>query len=136
MAHEGMDKTLKALHGLILPMQKAQKALTVLRNMGLRLDGYELLKNQSMIMIPLARRPSEPQNDILRRELGTFQIQQVPFERKVSRPKSLQEGVAGHVPSHLISILPDPTNVCKPRVRNFPATSPDFLATNRTCGLI
>ncbi|MFI5450102.1 MAG: class I SAM-dependent methyltransferase [Candidatus Bathyarchaeia archaeon] len=97
---------MKAVHGLILPMQKAQKALTVLRSMRLKLDGYELLKNQSMIMIPLARRPSEQQNDILRRELGTFQIQQVPFERKVSRPKNLQEAVAGQVPSHIISSLP------------------------------
>ena len=101
-----MDERLKALHGLILPMQKAQKALTVLRNMGLRLDGYELQKDQSMIMIPLAHKPTEPQNDILRRELGTFQIQQVPFERKVSRPKSLQEAVAGQIPSHIISSLP------------------------------
>jgi tRNA (guanine37-N1)-methyltransferase len=101
-----MDERLKVLHGLVLPKQKAQKALGVLRRMGLSLDGYELRKNQASIMIPLARKPSEQQDDILRRELGTFQIQQVPFERTVSRPKNLQEAVADRVPSHLVSILP------------------------------
>lgn len=87
-------------------MEKAQKALTLLRSMGLRLDGYELRKDQTMIMIPLAHKPSELQSDVLRRELGAFQIRQVPFERRLSRPKNLQEAVAGRVPSHLISVLP------------------------------
>ncbi len=88
------------------PCKKPRKHSLCLRSMGLRLDGYELRKDQSMIMIPLAHKPSELQSDILRRELGTFQIQQVPFERKVSRPKNLQEAVAGQIPSHMISILP------------------------------
>jgi len=101
-----MDERLNAVHGLILPMEKTPRALTVLRSMGLRLDGYELRKNQTMIMIPLAGKPSEQQSEVLRRELGAFQIQEVPFERKVSRPRNLQEAVAGRVPSYLISLLP------------------------------
>ena len=36
-------------------MQKAQKALGVLRNMELSLEGYELRKAQGMIMIPIVR---------------------------------------------------------------------------------
>jgi tRNA (guanine37-N1)-methyltransferase len=92
--------------GLILPMQKAQKALGVLRNMKLSLDGYELRKAQGMIMIPIGREPSTQQDSILRNELGSFQIQQVTFEQQVSRPKNLQETVAGQIPNHLISMLP------------------------------
>ena len=88
-------------------MQKAQNALGVLRNMGLGVDGYELGRNQGMIMIPLIRNPSNQQEDILRRELGLFQIQQVPFQHKISRPKNLEEAVAGRVPSQLVSILRD-----------------------------
>lgn len=87
-------------------MEKTQRTLTILKDMGLRLEGYELRKNQTMIMIPLAGKPSDQQCDTLRRELGTFQIQPVAFERKVSRPKSLQEAVAGRVPNNLISVLP------------------------------
>jgi tRNA (guanine37-N1)-methyltransferase len=87
-------------------MQKAQKALEVLRSMELSLDGYEPRRDQAMITIPLVRNPSEQQDSVLRRELGAFQIQQVPFARKVSRPKNLQEAVAGRVPSRLVSILP------------------------------
>ncbi len=105
MTHQDGCK-LKVLPGLVLPMQKAQKALGVLRNMGLGVDGYELGKNQGMIMIPLIRSPSDQQEDILRRELGPFQIQQVPFEPKTSRPKNLEEAVAGQVPSQFVSILP------------------------------
>jgi len=97
---------LKELHGLILPLQKGQKALGVLRNMELRLEGYELRKAQGMIMIPIVREPSTQQDSILRKELGRFQIQQVTFEHSVSRPKNLQETVAGQIPSHLISMLP------------------------------
>ena len=97
---------LKELQGLILPMQKAQKALGVLRNMALSLEGYELRKTQRMIMIPIVREPSSQQESILRKELGSFQIQQVTFERSVSRPKNLQEAVAGQIPSHLVSMLP------------------------------
>lgn len=101
-----MDARLKVLPGLVLPTQKAQKALGVLRTMKLGLDGYELGKNHGMIVIPLIRKPSEQQEDILMRELGTFQIQQVSFETKTSRPKNLQEAVAGRVPSKVVSILP------------------------------
>ena len=97
---------LKELLGLIVPMQEAQKALGVLRNMELSLDGYELRKAQGMIVIPIVREPSTRQNSILRKELGSFQIQRVAFEQQVSRPKSLQEIVAGQIPSHLISMLP------------------------------
>ena len=97
---------LKELPGLILPMQKAQKALGVLRNMELSLEGYELRKAQGMIMIPIVHEPSTQQDSILRKELGSFQIQQVPFEHSVSRPKKLQEAVADQIPSHLVSMLP------------------------------
>ena len=97
---------LKELHGLILPTQKAQKALGVLRNMELHLEGYELRKAQGMIMIPIVREPSTQQDSILRKELGSFQIQQVTFEHSASRPKNLQETLAGQFPSHLISMLP------------------------------
>jgi tRNA (guanine37-N1)-methyltransferase len=97
---------LKELRGVILPVQKAQKALGVLRDMELSLEGYELRKVQGMIMIPIAREPSTQQDSILRRELGSFQIHQAPFEHSVSRPKKLQEALAGKIPSHMVSMLP------------------------------
>jgi len=97
---------LKELLGFILPMQKTQKALGVLRNMELSLERYEFRKVQGMIMIPIVREPSAQQDSILRKELGSFQIQQVAFADSVSRPKNLQETVAGQIPSHLISMLP------------------------------
>jgi len=97
---------LKELHGIILPLQKAQKALEILRNMELRLEGYELRRAQGMIMIPIVRAPSTQQESVLKEELGSFQIQQIPFEDSVSRPKKLQEAVAGQIPSHLVSMLP------------------------------
>ncbi|MGA2625710.1 MAG: class I SAM-dependent methyltransferase family protein [Candidatus Bathyarchaeia archaeon] len=97
---------MKELLGFILPMQKTQKALGVLRNMELSLERYEFRKVQGMIMIPIVREPSAQQDSILRKELGSFQIQQVAFADSVSRPKNLQETVAGQIPSHLISMLP------------------------------
>ena len=97
---------LKELHGLVLPVQKAQKALEVLRNMELSLEGYELRRVQGTITIPLVREPSTQQNSILRKELGSFQIQQVSFEHSVSRPKNLKEAVEGQIPSHLFPMLP------------------------------
>jgi tRNA (guanine37-N1)-methyltransferase len=59
-----------------------------------------------MIMIPIGREPSTQEESILREDLGSFEIQQVSFERSVPRPKKLQEAVAGQIPSHLVSMLP------------------------------
>jgi tRNA (guanine37-N1)-methyltransferase len=97
---------LKELRGLILPVQKAQKALGVLRGMELSLEGYELRKVEEMIMIPIAREPSTQQDSILRRELGSFQIHRAHFEYLVPRPKKLQEALAGKIPSQMVSMLP------------------------------
>ena len=97
---------MKELHGLILPLQKAQKALGVLRNLELSVEGYELQKTRGMIVIPIVREPSTQQESIMRKELGSFQIQQVTFERSVSRPKNLHEAVAGQIPTNLVSMLP------------------------------
>lgn len=97
---------MKELHGLVVPIQKAQKALGVLRDMELSLEGYELQKAQGMITIPILREPSTQQESVMRKELGSFQIQQGTFERSVSRPKNLHEAVAGQIPSNLASLLP------------------------------
>jgi tRNA (guanine37-N1)-methyltransferase len=97
---------LKELHGLIVPIQKAQKTLGVLRDMELSLEGYELQKAQGMITIPILHEPSTQQESVMRKELGSFQIQQAIFYRSVSRPKNLQEAVAGQIPGNLVSMLP------------------------------
>jgi len=92
-------------------MQKAQKALGVLRNMGLSAEGYELQKAQGMIIIPIIREPSTQQDSFLREELGDFQIQKATFDRAISRTKNLQEAVEDQIPSNLVSLLPQSFDV-------------------------
>jgi tRNA (guanine37-N1)-methyltransferase len=97
---------LKTLHGAVLPVQNAQNALEVLKKMQLSLEGYEFRRAEGSITIPLVRRPSPQEEAILRREIGSFQIQQVPFEPVLSLPKKLHDAVHGRIPNHLISMLP------------------------------
>ena len=109
--HQDEWLKLKELHGLILPIQKAQKALGVLRDMGLNVEGYELQKAHGMIVIPIVREPSTEQDSILIEELGDFQIQKATFDRAVSRTKNIQEAVEGQIPSNLVSLLPQSFDV-------------------------
>jgi tRNA (guanine37-N1)-methyltransferase len=102
----GVEIRLKCSLGIFVSARNAQKALKLLREMELRLDGFQLQRTAEVVGIPLVHSPSPQDESILRRELGSFQLQEGPFEAILSKPGNLRAAARGMVPSHLISKVP------------------------------
>jgi tRNA (guanine37-N1)-methyltransferase len=78
----------------------------MLKEFGLRLDGYQLQKVAGTIGIALRAPPSAKDESVLRMELGSFEIRESPFQPIVSRPRNLQDAARDLLPSHMLPQLP------------------------------
>jgi tRNA (guanine37-N1)-methyltransferase len=102
---------MRRLHGIVLPMQEAEKALGVLRKMELFLGGYEFQRANGNVTIPIVREPSPREENTLRTHLSVFQVEELFFEPVVSRPRKLKDAVSDKIPSNLIPLLPHSLDV-------------------------
>jgi tRNA (guanine37-N1)-methyltransferase len=74
--------------------------------MQLKLDGFQLRRTAELVGIPLAHSPSAQDQNILKRELGSYHVHEAPFEPIPTRPGNLRDAVHEMVPSHLVAQLP------------------------------
>lgn len=101
-----MPSSLERLLGIFIPANKTEFALETLRRMKLKVDGFRLQRMGRVVGIPLVRSPSAQDENILRTELGDFQIHEASFEPVLARPRNLADAVRMIVPPNLLSQLP------------------------------
>jgi len=92
--------------GIFIPRRRAQKALELIRRLGLRLTGFEFLSDSESIGIPISHLPSSQEAEILSRELGTFEVHSGLFKQIPFRPRNLREAANGILPPNLMPQLP------------------------------
>jgi tRNA (guanine37-N1)-methyltransferase len=101
-----MEVRSKPLPAIFIQTRKTQRALELLREMKLELDGFLLQRDAEAVGVPLVRSPSARDENILRREIGNFQLREALFEPAPARPRNLRDAVRTTVPSDLLTRLP------------------------------
>jgi len=97
---------MKRVLGIFVPTRNAQRALKLLKEMKLKLEGFQLQRDAETVGIPLAYSPSPDDQRILNRELGSFRIHEAAFQPYPSSPANLRDAVRSTLPPNLTSQLP------------------------------
>ena len=101
-----MDLRLNSQLGIFIPRRKAQKALELMRSLGLSLTGFGLLSDSESIGIPISHLPSSQETEVMTRELGPFEVHSAFFKQTPLKPRNLREAASGTLPPNLVSRLP------------------------------
>ncbi len=97
---------LKRQYGILVPIQRAQETIRVLRSLRLLDNGLELIRAEDYLLLPLIHELSDREVSRIREQAGEIAIQSGVFEEVEIAPKTLEEAVRGQIPSELTRQLP------------------------------
>ena len=84
----------------------AQRALAVVKRLGLLSAEHRVLRNDEFILIPLTRELSECEMDFVGEEVGEFGVDFREGVLRRKRPRDLIEALEDRLPPYLLSMLP------------------------------
>jgi len=91
---------------IVIPSRDVEVALETLREMKLNLDGFRFQRVGRVVYIPLGHSLSVQEENILRKKIGDFRVQEASFEPILARPRNLADTVRTKVPPKLATQLP------------------------------
>jgi tRNA (guanine37-N1)-methyltransferase len=97
---------LKKKYGILVPKGRGEEIIQLLRRLGLLDNGYELIRTEDNLLLPLVRQLSDRELSTISELIGEVRTQFAVFEEVTKKPKTLEETVRGQIPNELIERLP------------------------------
>lgn len=100
-----MDWALKK-QGIVLPMRMAERALLMLRKMGLVDDDHKFRRTDQVLIVPLVHDLSPVEISIIKKEVGEVETRLEDFSEGTKRSRNLEATLRGQIPDDMIAKLP------------------------------
>jgi tRNA (guanine37-N1)-methyltransferase len=97
-----MVKTL----AVVVALNRGQPAVNLVRSMSLVDSSLRILRTEQGLCIPLSRPIDESESARLSAALGPIRIEEREFSIIVERPRTLVQALEGHLPPHLLPVVP------------------------------
>ncbi len=89
-----------------MPMRMAERALLMLRKMGLVDDEYEFRRIDQVLIVPLTHELSPREISIIKKEIGAVETRLEDFSEGTKRSRNLEATLRGQIPDEMIAKLP------------------------------
>ena len=96
---------------LVVVLNRGQSAIGAARSMGLVDHSLRVFSSGNELWIPLARPVDDSEVGRLTAKLGPIRIEEREFSERSHRPSSLMEALKGHLPPHLLTLVPKSLDV-------------------------
>jgi len=87
-------------------LSKGQTAINIARKMCLIDYSLRVFPTSYELWIPLARPIEDSESSYLTTTLGPIRIEEREFSERSQRPRTLMEALKGHLPPHLLAVVP------------------------------
>lgn len=101
-----IDMILKKQSGILVPIQRAEGTIRVLRSLRLLDKGLELIRSDDYLLLPIIRELTSSEVSTISEQAGEVAIQSAAFKEAKKTPKNLRETVEGQIPSEIIEKVP------------------------------